>query len=186
MDYLVGIDLGSTNLKAIVYDATGRVAARASRPTQRFNPDPERPQWAIWKPEQIWGGVAESLREAIGQLDDPSRIRGVAVTGMGMDGVPLDEQGRWLYPFISWHCPRTEPQHKWWLEHVGAERQFAVGGNQIWVFNTVLRILWMMENEPQILARTHKWVLIEDFVNFMLCGALATDYSMASTTLLFD
>jgi xylulokinase len=186
MDYLVGIDLGSTNLKAIVYDATGRMAARASRPTQRFNPDPERPQWAIWKPEQIWGGVAESLREAVSQLDDPAQIRGVAVTGMGMDGVPLDEQGRWLYPLISWHCPRTEPQHKWWLEHVGAERQFAVGGNQIWVFNTVLRILWMMENEPQILARTHKWVLIEDFVNFMLCGMLATDYSMASTTLLFD
>jgi xylulokinase len=186
MDYLVGIDLGSTNLKAIVYDATGRVAARASRPTQRFNPDPERPELAIWKPEQIWGGVAESLREAVSQLEDPTQIRGVAVTGMGMDGVPLDEQGRWLYPFISWHCPRTEPQHKWWLEHVGAERQFAVGGNQIWVFNTVLRILWMMENEPQILARTHKWVLIEDFVNFMLCGTLATDYSMASTTLLFD
>jgi xylulokinase len=186
MDYLVGIDLGSTNLKAIVYDATGRVAARASRLTQRFNPDPDRPQWAIWKPEQIWGGVAEALREAVSQLDEPQRIRGVAVTGMGMDGVPLDEQGRWLYPFISWHCPRTEPQHKWWLEHVGAERQFAVGGNQIWVFNTVLRILWMMENEPQILARTHKWVLIEDFVNFMLCGMLATDYSMASTTLLFD
>jgi len=186
MDYLVGIDLGSTNLKAIVYDSTGRVVARASRPTQRFNPDPDRPQWAIWKPEQIWEGVAESLREAVSQLDDPRRIRGVAVTGMGMDGVPLDEQGRWLYPFISWHCPRTEPQHKWWLEQVGAERQFAIGGNQIWVFNTVLRILWMMENEPQILARTHKWVLIEDFVNFMLCGALATDYSMASTTLLFD
>ncbi len=186
MDYLVGIDLGSTNLKAIVYDTTGRVVTRASRTTQRFNPDPARPQWAIWKPGQIWGGVAESLREAIGQLDDPSRIRGVAVTGMGMDGVPLDAQGRWLYPFISWHCPRTEPQYKWWLEHVGAEKQFAVGGNQLWVFNTVLRILWMMENEPQILARTHKWVLIEDFVNFMLCGALATDYSMASTTLLFD
>jgi len=186
MDYLVGIDLGSTNLKAIVYDVTGHVVTRASRATQRFNPNPARPQWAIWKPEQIWGGVAESLREAIGRLDDPSRIRGVAVTGMGMDGVPLDAQGRWLYPFISWHCPRTEPQYKWWLEHVGAEKQFAVGGNQLWVFNTVLRILWMMENEPQILARTHKWVLIEDFVNFMLCGALATDYSMASTTLLFD
>ena len=186
MDYLVGIDLGSTNLKAIVYDVTGHVVTRASRATQRFNPDPARPQWAIWKPEQIWGGVAESLREAIGQLDDPSRIRGVAVTGMGMDGVPLDAQGRWLYPFISWHCPRTEPQYKWWLEHVGAEKQFAIGGNQLWVFNTVLRILWMMENEPQILAQTHKWVLIEDFVNFMLCGTLATDYSMASTTLLFD
>jgi xylulokinase len=186
MEYLVGIDLGSTNLKAIIYDTAGRAVARASRPTQRFNPYPDHPQWAIWKPEQIWGGVAESLREAVSQLDDPRRIRGVAVTGMGMDGVPLDKEGQWLYPFISWHCPRTEPQHKWWLDHVGAERQFTIGGNQLWVFHTAFRILWMEENEPEILARTDKWVLIEDFVNFMLCGALATDYSMASTTLLFD
>jgi xylulokinase len=186
MSYLVGIDLGSTNLKAIVYDTSGNAVARASRPTQRFNPYPDHPQWAIWKPEQIWGGVAESLREAVAQLDDPKRIRGVAVTGMGMDGVPLDRTGRWLYPFISWHCPRTEPQYQWWLEHIGPEKQFAVGGNQLWVFNTALRLLWMAQHEPQILTQTHKWVLIEDFVNFMLCGVLATDYSMASTTLLFD
>lgn len=186
MDYLVGIDLGSTNLKAIVYDTEGNAVARANRPTQRFNPYDDHPQWAIWKPEQIWGGVSESLREAISQLDDPSRIRGVAVTGMGMDGVPLDRDGQWLYPFISWHCPRTEPQNQWWLEHVGPEKQFATGGNQIWVFNTALRILWMKENEPDILERTHKWVLIEDFINYMLSGVLATDYTMASTTLLFD
>jgi xylulokinase len=186
MDYLVGIDLGSTNLKAIIYDTTGRAVARASRPTERFNPYPDHPQWAIWQPEQIWGGVADSLREAIDQLDDPASIRGVAVTGMGMDGVPLGEDGRWLYPFISWHCPRTEPQQQWWLEKIGADKQFTVGGNQIWVFNTALRLLWMAENEPEILARTHKWVLIEDFVNFMLSGTLSTDYSMASTTLLFD
>ena len=186
MSYLVGIDLGSTNLKAIVYDPAGKVVARASRPTQRFNPYPDHPQWAIWKPEQIWGGVAESLREAVAQVDDPRQIRGVAVTGMGMDGVPLDAAGRWLYPFISWHCPRTEPQYKWWLENIGAERQFAIGGNQLWVFNTALRLRWMAEHEPEILARTHKWVLIEDFINYMLCNAWATDYSMASTTLLFD
>lgn len=186
MSYLVGIDLGSTNLKAIVYDIAGKVVARASRPTQRFNPYPDHPQWAIWQPEQIWGGVAESLREAVAHVDDPRQIRGVAVTGMGMDGVPLDASGRWLYPFISWHCPRTEPQYKWWLENVGAERQFAIGGNQLWVFNTALRLRWMAEHEPAVLAQTHKWVLIEDFINYMLCHAWATDYSMASTTLLFD
>jgi xylulokinase len=91
-----------------------------------------------------------------------------------------------LYPFISWHCPRTEPQQQWWLEKIGADRQFSISGTQVWVFNTALRLLWMAENEPEILARTHKWVLIEDFINYMLCGVLATDYSMASTTLLFD
>ncbi len=186
MDYLVGIDLGSTNLKAIVYDADGHTMAQASRPTQRFHPDSGHPKWAVWQPQQIWDGVCQSLQEAIGQLDDRSRIRGVAVTGMGMDGLPLDREGRWLYPFISWHCPRTEPQYHWWLERFGAEEQFAVGGNQIWVFNTALRLRWMAENHPEILERTHKWVLIEDFINQRLCGALATDYSMASTTLLFD
>jgi len=186
MSYLVGIDLGSTSLKAVIYDLAGRAVAKASRPTQVFNPDPAHPDWAIWKPEQIWGGTAEALREAISRLDDPKKIRAIAVTGMGMDGVPVDKEGRWLYPFISWHCPRTAPQHAWWLEHVGAEKQFAISGNQLWAINSALRILWMRENEPAVLDKTDKWLLIEDFVNFMLCGVRATDYSMASNTLLFD
>ena len=186
MSYLVGIDLGSTSLKAVIYDLSGRALAKASRPTQVFHPDPAHPDWAIWQPEQIWGGAAEALREAISQLDDPKRIRAVAVTGMGMDGVPVDAAGHWLYPFISWHCPRTVPQHAWWLEHVGAEKQFAISGNPVWAINSALRLLWMREHEPAVLAKTDKWLLIEDFVNFMLCGARATDYSMASNTLLFD
>jgi xylulokinase len=186
MDYLVGIDLGSTNLKAVVYDLQGKAVARASRPTQRFHPDAEHPDWAVWKPEQIFNGVAESLREAVGGLDDPAAVRGVAVTGMGMDGLPIAPDGSWLYPMISWHCPRTEPQQQWWLQNVGADKQFSLGGNQIWVFNTALRLLWMRRHRPEILQKTAKWLLIEDFVNFMLCGAYATDYSMASTTLLFD
>ena len=186
MEYLLGIDVGSTSLKAVVYDLAGNAISQGSRPTERFNPYPDNPEWAIWKPEQIWGGVAESIKEAISRLDNPGDIKAAAVAGMGMDGVPIGKDGKWLYPFISWHCPRTEPQHRWWAENIGAEKQFAAGGNQLWVFNTALRLLWMRENEPEILDKTDKWLLIEDFVNFMLCGEYATDYSMASTTLLFD
>ena len=186
MCYLVGIDIGSTNLKTVIYELGGKAVAQASRPTQLFHPYPEHPDWAVWQPEQIWDGVCQATRQAVGQLDDPGKIRGVAVTGMGMDGVPVDAAGQTLYPFISWHCPRTEPQQRWWLEHIGPQRQFRIGGNQIWVFNTALRLLWMRQHEPEILNRTHKWLLIEDFVNFRLCGRYATDYSMASTTLLFD
>ncbi len=186
MDYLAGIDLGSTSLKAMVYDLNGNARAQASRPTQRFNPDPEHPDWTIWKPEQIWDGVRESLREATTQLDNPARIKGVAVTGMGMDAVPMDRKGHWLYPFISWTCPRTRPQQQWWLKNVGAQKQFAISGNPVWHCNTALRLLWMREHEPAVLEKTAKYLLIEDFVNFMLCGEYATDYSMASNTLLFD
>ena len=186
MDYLLGIDIGSTSFKAIIYDLQGNAIAKASEPTQKFNPYPEHPDWIIWKPKQIWSGIANSIKEVTSQIDNPKDIKGLAVTGMGMDGVPIDKNGNWLYPFISWHCPRTIPQQTWWLENIGPDKQFSLGGNQIWTFNTALRLRWMKENEPQILKAAEKWLLIEDFINFMLCGEYATDYSMASTTLLFD
>jgi xylulokinase len=186
MDYLAGIDLGSTNLKCVIYDLAGNVVASGTRPTERFNIYPDHPEWTVWQPEQIWGGTAAAMLEAVSQLEDPRRIKGVAVTGMGMDGLPIDEKGKWLYPFISWHDPRTEPQLRWWQENIGADRNFRIGGNTLWRFSTALRLLWMAEHEPEVLARTDKWLLIEDFLNFMLCGRRATDYTMASCTLLFD
>jgi xylulokinase len=184
--YLAGIDLGSTSLKSVIYDLAGNAVASGSRPTQRLHPDPEHPAWTVWDPAQIWGGAAAAVHEAVAAVDDPGSIAAVAVTGMGMDGVPVDQHGAWLYPFISWLCPRTEPQRQWWEKTIGVEKTFSVGGNNLWTFSTALRILWMAEHEPGVLRRTHKWLLIEDFLNFMLCGRKATDYSMASCTLLFD
>ena len=186
MTYLMGIDLGSTSLKAIIYDLDGNVVASGSRETKLVHSDDEHKDWAVWLPEQIWGDTAAAVRDAVSALDDPHKVKGVAVTGMGMDGVPIDDRGEWLYPFISWHCPRTAPQLQWWKDNIGAEKTFAVAGNPLWPINSALRIRWMAEHEPDVLARTDKWLLIEDFLNFMLCGRRATDYSMASNTMLFD
>ncbi|MBI5030305.1 MAG: hypothetical protein HZB51_07245 [Chloroflexi bacterium] len=186
MDYLAGIDLGSTSLKCVIYDLAGNVVASGSRPTERCNPYPAHPEWTVWQPEQIWGSTAAAIKQAVTKLDDPRDIKAVAVTGMGMDGVPIDEKGNWLYPFISWHDPRTEPQLRWWENHIGVDKTFSIGGNTLWRFSTALRLLWMAEHEPGILDRTDKWLLIEDFLNFILCGRRATDYTMASCTLLFD
>ncbi|HOX39933.1 MAG TPA: FGGY family carbohydrate kinase [Candidatus Brocadiia bacterium] len=185
MEYLLGVDVGSTNLKAVLFNDDGEIVSKGSQPTELGHPDGSHPDWAVWEPDAIWGGVAASIREAVSGVD-ASCIRGVAVTGMGMDGLPVDRDGKWLYPFISWHCPRTIPQQEWWVKNIGAERQFEIGGDQIWPFNTALRLRWMREHEPAILDRAFKWVLIEDYINLMLCGEYATDYSMASNTLLFD
>jgi xylulokinase len=184
--YLAGVDLGSTSLKSVIYDLSGTVVASGSRPTERFHPDTAHPDWTVWDPAQIWGGAAAAVGDAVAKLDDPRQIAAVAVTGMGMDGVPVDDTGKWLYPFISWLCPRTEPQRQWWEKTIGTEKTFSIGGNNLWAFSTALRLLWMAEHEPGILRRTCKWLLIEDFLNFMLCARSATDYSMASCTLLFD
>ena len=152
----------------------------------KSNPSQEHPEWTVWQPEQIWGGTAEAIRDALAEIGDPAQVKAVAVTGMGLDGVPMDEQGCWLYPFISWHDMRTLPQFEWWKANIGAEKTFLTGGWPLWATSTALRILWMQEHEPEILARTDKWLLIEDFLNLMLCGCKATDYTMASCTAVFD
>lgn len=187
MDHLLAIDLGSTNLKAVVYDLDGNVISSACRPTEKTQQDPRNhPEWIIWNPDQIWRGSAAAAKEAISRTGKPSLIRGVAVTGMGMDGVPIDKNGKCLYPFISWHDPRTTPQAEWWAKKIGAERTFAITGFPAWAMTAVMRILWMKKHEPSIMARADKWLLIEDFLNHKLCGAVATDYTMASCMLLFD
>ena len=185
MNYLMSIDLGSTTLKASIYDLEGNRIAAASRPTEKHS-QPQNPDWVVWDPDQIWGGSAAAVREALSKIEDPSFVKAVAVTGMGMDGVHVDVAGNHLYPFISWHDSRTAEQAEWWADTVGAERTFGIAGLPAWAITAAMRILWMKKHEPEIMRQADKWLLIEDFVNRKLSGRTATDYSMATCMLLFD
>lgn len=181
----MAIDLGSTSLKALIFDLDGNIISSACRPTEKVNPQ-GHPEWVIWDPDQIWNGSAAAVKEALSGIDDPSHVKAVSVTGMGMDGVPVDSDGNHLYPFISWHDPRTAPQAKWWDENIGSEKTFAVTGFPAWAIVGAMRVLWMQQNEPDVMAKADKWLLIEDFLNNKLCGAVTTDRSMASCMLLMD
>jgi len=109
-------------------------------------------------PDQIWCGSAAAMKEAVTQISDPRRIKGVAVTGMG-NGRTAHRRGRPLaLPMISWHCPPPNRKYEWWVNKVGAEKTFSIGGNTLWRFSTALRLLWMAEHEPEVLKRTHKWL----------------------------
>ena len=184
---VAAVDLGSTSTKVCLYSPDGRCAASASRPTERYNPfSAQHPEWVFWNPDAVWNGVAEAFRDVLAAIDDPARVAGVAVTGMGMDGVPVDADGATLYPFISWHCGRTAPQAAWWEQAIGAEKTFGIAGFPPWAMTGAMRVRWMMEHEPAIIERAASWLLIEDFVNFRLCGVRATDPSLASCMLLLD
>jgi xylulokinase len=186
MGYLLGIDLGSTSIKAVAYDLAGNIAASHSVPAEIKHLDSDHPTWAFWDPDIVWNSTIMVVKNVLDQTGNAADILGIAVTGLGMDGVPLDQNGQWLYPFISWQCTRTEPQSRNFSQKIGAEKIFSITGKQVLHIDTIYRLLWMNENHPEILDQTDKWLLIEDFINFMLCGRQATDYTMASCTSLFD
>ena len=186
MDYLLGIDVGSTSMKALVYDLDGNVISRGSHPTESIANDPDHPNWQVYLPDHIWDGIASAIRDAVSQIGPQNRITAATVTGLGADAVPLDEHGEPVYPFINWICTRTTPQFERWLEYVGLERTFQISGWQPFIWSTALRFIWLKENEPELARRVHKWLIVEDFVNYKLTGKYSTDYTDASPTLLFD
>lgn len=186
MDCLLGIDVGSTSMKALVYDLDGNVISQGSRPTVSVGDNPDNPNWQVYMPDHIWDGISSAIRDAVDKIGSQHRILAAAVTGLGADAVPLDERGTPVYPFINWICTRTTAQFEWWVKHIGLEKTFQVTGWQPFIWSTVLRFMWLQENEPELARRVHKWLIVEDFVNYKLTGKYSTDYTDASPTLLFD
>lgn len=186
MDCVLGIDLGSASTKAVAFARGGCRLAAAARPMEVARLDPDHPEWLFWDPEVLWRNAAAAVSAALAGLPAGARVRGVAVTGLGMDGLPVDAEGRALYPFISWRCPRTAETAGRVAARLGAERIFRIAGKQVQNHDTLYRLVWMREHRAELLDRAATWLLIEDWLAFRLCGSRATDPTMASSTSLFD
>ena len=68
MDCLLGIDVGSTSMKALVYDLDGNVISQGSRPTESIANDPDHPNWQVYLPDHIWDGIASAIHDAVSQI----------------------------------------------------------------------------------------------------------------------
>src|SRR5215213_1540257 len=180
---LIGLDIGTTNVKAIVYEPDGRAVARAGIPTVTHYPRPTR---AYYKPDELWSCAVRALREAAAQLDDPRRIAGIAVASMAEAGVPLNSDGEPVYNAIAWFDRRTIPQRDWLGRQISEDVLFARTGLSLQPIWSLCKLLWIKENEPDVWKRSVCWLNIADFVAYRLSGEPATDWSLASRTLAFD
>jgi xylulokinase len=177
---LAGIDVGTTNIKAVIFDPTGQPVAQASVSTPTYYPQPE---WAYYQPEEMWQRTAQVLRQATSQLDHPQRIVSVAVASIGEAAVPLDAHGQPAYESIAWFDRRTMPQVAWLDEVVGRDRLFDISGLSLQPIFGLCKLLWLKQNQPEAYARTKWWLNMADYITYRLCGVAATDYSLASRTL---
>ncbi|MCC6313989.1 MAG: carbohydrate kinase [Thermomicrobiales bacterium] len=180
---LVGLDVGTTSIKAVVYDTMGRARAMATVPTPTHVP---RPGWAFYRADELWDGVVHVLREAMAQVRSPQHIVGVAVASIGESIVPLDARGRPTDDIVAWFDTRTRPQAQWLAEHVGKDAIFARSGVSLQPIFSLCKLLWLKQERPEAWARTHQWLMIADYIAWRLSGVAATSYSLASRTLMLD
>src|SRR5215218_1636810 len=180
---LIGADVGTTNIKVVAFDRSGRAAVHASTPTPTHYPRPGR---AHYDPEELWQVFAATLRKVTDGLDDAHRIAGIAVASMGEAAAPLDADGRPTHGIIAWFDGRAQPQAERLDRTFGRDRLFGVTGLSLQPIFGLCKLLWLKENEPEAFARTVSWLNVADYIAFRLSGVAATDYSLASRTLALD
>lgn len=180
---LLGIDMGTTSVKAILFDASGQTVAQASIRTPTHYP---QPGWAYYDPAELWQTTVRAIRQVVDQVADPQRIVSAAVTSFAETGVALDQQGQPTGPAIAWFDNRTAPQAEWLGQTLGAERLFAITGIALQPIFGLCKLLWLREHTPEAFDRTRLWLNMADYIAYQLCGVPATDFSLASRTLWLD
>ncbi|SRR5579884_1699693 len=182
MSVLIGLDVGTTNTKAVAFDPeTSRVVAVTAQVTRAISPVPG---WSEIDPAQLWDGVAACLGQIVLRIRGP--ILGVGIASMAEAGVPLNAAGQPVYRIIHWYDPRAEQQLAQTLDRFGAEHLFRVTGQAPRNVYSLYKLLWLREHAPDAFADLAHWLCVSDYVAWKLTGAAATDYSLASRTMLFD
>jgi xylulokinase len=181
--YLIGLDLGTTNCKALACDETGRIVHIASRPAPLRQTEDGR---AEYDPEALWEAAVAVLREAAGALPQVSALRAIAVTSVGEAGVPCGEGGDALYPIIAWFDTRSAPQAASLEARMGVRALYRITGLPPQPIPTVHKLAWLRETAPEIFRRVRRWYFVADYAVSRLCGEWVTDASLASRSRAFD
>lgn len=182
MDALLGVDVGTSNIKVVAYSREGRLLTQTSRPTPTVRQGLRR---ASHDPEILWLETAGAIREVAGHLDQ-ARVAGLAIASIGEAGVPLDAQGNPLYPIIAWYDERTVPQAFWWSQTMGEVETYRRTGLPLGHTFTLLKLLWLRETEPALYHRIARWLCVSDYMAYRLTGEQSMGYSLASRTMAID
>jgi len=179
---LMGIDIGTTGTKAVVFDEDGKMLATAYRTYEEKFP---RPGWVEMDPDLMWKAVREVICQAAsGVANDPVKAIGCSVLGEAV--TPVDKNHRPLYNTLPSVDARCKAQVEWWEENLGADEIYAITGQPLHTSYSLNKILWLRDEMPDIYKRTWKFLLWEDLFCCWLGLVPAIEYSLASRTMAFD
>jgi len=181
-DAFLGLDVGTSGVKAVLVDARGAVRSSATTPLRLSTP---RPGWAEQRPEDWWTAAVASVRR-VTRAAKTTRVAAVGLSGQMHSSVFLDARGSVIRPALLWCDGRTTAECREITARVGEDKL------REWVANAALegftlpKVLWLRAHEPERFARLDKVVLAKDYIRYRLTGTLASEPSDASGTLMYD
>ena len=178
----LGIDAGTSEVKALVLDDNGTILAIAGAPLTVQRP---HPHWSEQQPEAWW----QALNQAVQQLRSETGDRWAEISGIGLSGqmhgaVLLNNQGEVLRPCILWNDTRSAQQCETLTQK--APQLHNIAGNLAMPGFTAPKLLWVAEHEPEIFAQTAHVLLPKDYLRWRMTGEMVSEMSDAAGTLWLD
>lgn len=182
--YLLGIDVGTTGVKAMLIDLKCSVKAEA---ISEYGISMPRVLWAEQDPEEWWSATCESVDKVLELSGATEReIVSIGLTGQMHGLILLDRAGKVIRPCIMWNDQRSGRECDEIRETIGKERLLELTGNQVLPGFTAPKLLWVRNNEADIYKSAAKVLLPKDYIRFRLTGEYLSEVTDASGTALFD
>ena len=181
-EVFLGIDVGTSALKAVAIDATGVVRAQASAAYETISP---QPRWTEQRPDDWWQACRAAII-ALGTQISLDSVLAIGLTGQMHGSVFLDAEREVIRPALLWNDQRTVAESDA-IEHtIGLDQLIRITGSRSFTGFTAPKLLWLRQNATIAYKRLHHLLLPKDYLRLMLTGELATDVGDASGTGLFD
>lgn len=185
MTLLLGLDIGTTSVKAGIFDIEGHQLAAAGSEYRLAYPAPDHVEI---DPETWWASAVSAVRTALAAPGvDPARIAALAVSSQGETVAAVDADGRALGPALVWLDNRATAEARELGDRFGNAMIYDRTGvpdvNPTW---TAAKILWWRRHEPELFRSAAQFVLAADFMLRRLTGSFVTDGAIQCTTMLFD
>ena len=184
MQYVLGIDLGTSSVKAMLVSSDGKITGQHA---MGYEPDFGGNGFVEQQPSVWWENTKAAIKTVVNQSGvDAGDIAALSCSGQMHSSVFLDTSGEVIRPAILWNDTRTTKQVRAVYESAGEECILENVQNHVFEGFTLPKILWLRDNEPENFKKVSKVIMPKDYINYKLTGNIFTDYSDAAGTSLFD
>lgn len=184
MRYLIGIDIGTSATKTVLFDERCHVVTSASQEYPLYQP---QNGWAEQEPLDWYNAVLVTIRKVVKDSGvAPEDIKGIGLSGQMHGLVMLDEKNEVIRPSIIWCDQRTGKECEEITERVGRKRLIEITANPALTGFTASKILWVRNHEAENYRRCRHILLPKDYIRFRMTGEYATEVSDASGMQLLD